>query len=104
MKLRVDDTVLITRGKDRGKTGQIQQIFAKQQKVLVEGVNVVQRHTKPTGSVRQAGIIQKELPISVANVRLICVCAHNRPVRVGYAKLADGAKARVCKECKEVIE
>ena len=103
MKLRVDDTVLITRGRDRGKTGQIQQVYFKQNKVLVEGVNVVQRHTKATGNVRQAGIVQKELPVPMANVRLICPHS-NKPTRVGYAKLADGAKARVCKECKEVIE
>ncbi|MCY4530148.1 MAG: 50S ribosomal protein L24 [Chloroflexi bacterium] len=103
MRLRVDDTVLITRGKDRGKTGQIQQIFEKQNKVLVEGINVVSRHTKATGNIRQAGIVQKELPVPVANVRLICPHS-SKPVRVGYTRLADGAKARVCKECKEVIE
>ena len=103
MKLRVDDTGLITRGRDRGKTGQIQQVFAKQDKVLVEGVNVVQRHTKATGNIRQAGIVQKELPVPIGNVRLICPHS-NKPTRVGYTKLADGAKARVCKECKEVIE
>lgn len=103
MKLRVDDTVLITRGKDRGKTGQIQQVFSKQNRVLVEGINVVQRHTKATGSIRQAGIVQKELPIPMANVRLICPHS-NKATRVGYTTLADGGKARICKECKEVIE
>ncbi len=103
MRLRVDDTVLITRGRDRGKTGQVQQVFAKQDKVLVEGVNVVQRHTKATGNIRQAGIVQKELPVPIANVRLICPHS-SKPTRVGYTRLADGAKARVCKECKEVIE
>ena len=103
MKLRVDDMVLITRGRDRGKTGQVQRIFAKQDKVLVEGINVVSRHTKATGNIRQAGIVQKELPIPVANVRLICPHT-NKPTRVGYAKLADGAKARVSKVSKEVIE
>ena len=103
MRLRVDDTVLITRGRDRGKTGQIQQVFEKQKRVLVEGVNVVQRHTKATGNIRQAGIVQKELPVPIANVRLICPHS-NKPTRVGYTKLADGAKARICKECKEVIE
>ena len=103
MRLRVNDTVLITRGRDRGKTGQIQQVFEKQNKVLVEGVNVVQRHTKATGNIRQAGIVQKELPIPVANVRLICPHT-NKPTRVGYTKLADGAKARISKVSKEVIE
>lgn len=103
MKLRVDDMVLITRGRDRGKTGQIQQVFADQKKVLVEGINVVSRHTKATGNIRQAGIVQKELPIPEANVRLICPHS-NKATRVGFTVLADGAKARICKECKEVIE
>ena len=103
MKLRVDDIVLIKRGRDRGKSGQIQQVFKKQKKVLVEGVNVVQRHTKATGNIRQAGIVQKELPIPMANVCLICPHS-NKATRVGFTVLADGAKARVCKECKEVIE
>lgn len=103
MKLRVDDMVLITRGRDRGKTGQIQAVFAKQRKVLVEGINVVHRHTKATPGIRQAGIVQKELPVPIANVRLICPHT-NKATRVGFTVLADGAKARICKDCKEVIE
>ncbi len=103
MKLRENDNVLITKGRDRGKTGSIQQIFPKAEKVLVEGINVVSRHTKASGNVRQAGIVQKELPIPAANVML--VCPHTgTPTRVGSRRLADGTKARICKECKEVIE
>lgn len=103
MKLRENDTVLINKGRDRGKTGSIQQLFPKDNKVLVEGINVVFRHTKATGSVRQAGIVQKELPIPVANVMLVCPHT-STPTRVGSRRLADGTKARICKECKEVIE
>lgn len=103
MKLRVDDMVLVTRGRDRGKTGQVHQVFTKENKVLVEGINVVQRHTKGTPNVRQAGIVQKEMPVPVANVRLICPHT-NKASRVGFTRLADGSKARVCKDCKEVIE
>ena len=91
--------------RDRGKVGRIQQIFPKHDKVLVEGVNIVLRHTKSTGQARQAGIIQKELPMSAANVML--VCAHcGRPTRVGFQTLADGTKARMCgnASCREVIE
>ena len=103
MKLRVEDMVLVTRGRDRGKTGQVHQIFTKENKVLVEGINVVQRHTKGTANVRQAGIVQKEMPVPVANVRLICPHT-NTATRVGFTRLADGSKARVCKDCREVID
>ena len=103
MKLRANDMVLVIKGRDRGKQARIQQTLPKDNKVLVEGVNVVSRHTKPTGTIRQAGIIQKELPIQVANVMLICTYC-NRPTRLTSMILADGTKARVCNKCKEVIE
>ena len=103
MKLRANDTVLVVKGRDRGKQGRITQTFPKDNRVLVEGVNVVKRHAKSTGTARQAGIIQKELPVRVANVVLMCTQC-NRPARVGSTVLADGKKARVCKQCQEVIE
>jgi large subunit ribosomal protein L24 len=103
VKLRRNDNVLVLKGRDRGKRGQIQQTFPKDDKVLVEGMNVVLRHQKATGTTRQAGIIQKELPLRASNVMLIC--AHcNRPTRVKFSRLADGTKARFCNQCQEVIE
>ena len=103
MRLHSDDTVLVVKGRDRGKQGRIQQVFPHKEKVLVEGVNVVMRHQKATGGVRQAGIIQKELPVPISNVRLICTHC-SRTTRIGYRVLADGTKARICKKCQEVIE
>lgn len=103
MRLRSEDTVLVIKGRDRGKQGRIQQVFPHQGRVLVEGVNIVKKHTKASGAVRQAGIIQKELPMPAANVMLIC--AHcNRPTRIGIKVLADATKARTCTRCQEVIE
>jgi len=103
MRLRTDDTVMIVKGRDRGKQGRVQQILVDREAVVVEGVNVVFRHMKAQPGVRQAGIIQKEMPIRVSNVVLICTNC-TRPSRVGYTRLPDGTKARVCKSCKEVIE
>ena len=103
MRLHSDDNVLVIKGKDRGKQGRIQQVYLRENKVLVEGVNVVLRHTKPTGRVRQGGIIQKELPIQVSNVVLVCTHC-SRPTRIGTRVLTDGTKARICKKCQEVIE
>lgn len=103
MKLRPDDNVLVIKGRDRGKTGRIQQVFPKRGLALVEGVNIVMRHTKPSQGVRQGGIIQKEMPVRINNLMLICP-ATNQPTRVKYTRLADGVKARVSQKSGEVIE
>ena len=103
MRLRSDDTVMVIKGRDRGKQGRVQRVLPNTTQVLVEGVNLVFRHMKPQPGVRQSGIIQKEMPINVANVVLICTRC-TRPSRVGYRTLVDGTKARVCKSCQEVIE
>ncbi len=103
MRFRSDDNVLIIKGRDRGKQGRIQKIHVSKNKVLVEGVNIVKKHQKPAQGVRQGGIIQKELPIPIANVMLVCTQC-NKPTRIGYQFLADGTKARVCRLCEEVIE
>ena len=103
MRLRRDDTVLIIKGRDQGKSGRVTKTFPKENKVLVEGINVVLRHAKATPGVRQAGIIQKELPIQASNV--MPMCSHcNNPTRVRTRILADGTKARVCARCEEVFE
>lgn len=103
MRFRSDDNVLVIKGRDRGKQGRIQKIHRSNNKVLVDGVNIVKKHQKPAQGVRQGGIIQKELPIPVANVMLVCTQC-NKPTRIGYQFLADGSKARVCRLCEEVIE
>lgn len=103
MRLRSEDTVLVIKGRDRGKQGRIQQVFPQKGKVLVEGINIVKKHTRATGGVRQAGIIQKELPMQAANVMLICTHC-SRPTRIGVRVLADATKARMCTRCQEVIE
>lgn len=103
MKLHSNDNVMVIKGRDRGKQGRVTQVFNKENKVMVEGMNTVTRHAKATGGVRQGGIIQKEMPMRVSNVMLVCP-ACLKPTRIGYRVLADGTKARVCKRCEEVIE
>ena len=103
MKIRVDDTVLVVKGRDRGKQGKVVRAFPDTGRVQVEGVNVVRRHTKASATVRQAGIIDKELPLRVENVVLVCPTC-NAPCKIGRSILADDSKARVCKTCSEVIE
>ena len=81
MKIKKDDIVVVIAGKDKGKKGKVHQSLHGEQRVMVEGVNMVKRHTKPRGTVRQAGIIEREAPINISNVMLQCPKC-NRPTRV----------------------
>jgi large subunit ribosomal protein L24 len=103
MKIRKNDTVLVIAGKDRGKKGKVRFAYPKEERILVEGINFVKKHSRAQGAVRQAGIIEREAPIRVSNVMLLCSKC-NHPARVGFRFLADGKKVRVCRSCGEVID
>jgi large subunit ribosomal protein L24 len=103
MKIRKNDTVLVIVGKDRGKKGKVRKSLPEKNKVIVEGINMVKRHSRASGAARQAGIIELEAPLDVSNVMLICSKC-NKPARVGFRFLGDGKKARICRSCYEVID
>ena len=103
MKVRKNDTVLVIAGKDKGKKGKVRFAYPKDERVVVEGVNFIKRHVRAAREVRQAGIIEREAPIHVSNVMLLCSKC-NRPARVGFRFLQDGRKVRVCRSCGEVID
>ena len=103
MKIRKNDTVLVITGKDKGKKGKVRFAYPKKERILVEGINFIKRHTRATGQVRQAGIIEREAPIHVSNVMLLCnKCNH--PTRAGFHTLEDGRRVRICRSCGEVID
>ena len=97
------DTVIVIAGKDRGKKGKILRVFPAKGRVLVEGINMVKRHTRPTQKVQQGGIISKEAPLDASNVQLVCGSC-GRPTRTGKKTLADGRRVRFCKNCGEVVD
>jgi large subunit ribosomal protein L24 len=103
MNIRKNDNVLIIAGKDRGKTGRVRFAYPKKERLLVEGINFVKKHSRARGAVRQAGIIEREAPIHVSDVMLICNKC-NKPARVGSRFLADGRKVRFCRSCGEVLD
>jgi len=103
MKIRKNDTVLVIAGKDKGKKGKVRFAYPKDERILVEGINMVKRHTRARGRVRQAGIIEREEPVNVSNVMLLCNRC-NHPTRIGFQILADGRKTRICRSCREVID
>lgn len=97
MKIRKGDTVQILTGKDRGKEGEVLTALPRARKVIVTGVNIAKKHQKPRSATMQGGIIDKDMPVPVANVALICPdCG---PTRVGYRFESDGTKVRICKKC-----
>ena len=103
MKIRKNDNVIIMAGKDRGKKGKVRRAFPKEDRVVVEGLNMVKRHSRARRAARQAGIIELEAPIHVSNVMLVCEKC-GKPTRIGFRFLADGKRMRVCNSCQEVID
>lgn len=93
MKIKKGDTIIVTAGKDKGKTGTVVRAFPKKSEVLVEGVNVVTRHKKSTRRGQQGQIVTKPMPISVSNVA-IKDAKSGKPVRVGYMVEGEGEKAK----------
>jgi large subunit ribosomal protein L24 len=103
MKIRKNDTVLVIAGRDKGKKGKVRVSILKKERLLVDGINMIKKHARPTGQARQAGIIEREASIHVSSVMLLCEKC-NKPARVGRRLLADGKKVRFCKACGEVVD
>lgn len=103
LHVKKGDTVLVITGKDRGRKGKVLSVHRDANRVLVEGINMVKRHTRPTQKVMQGGIIDQEAPIHASNVILVCPKC-KQPGRTGRTRLEDGRSVRQCKKCGEVID
>ncbi len=101
--IRRDDTVVVISGKEKGKKGKILKVLLEDSRVIVEKLNMVKRHAKPSRSSPQGGIVQKEAGLHVSNVMFYCTkCA--KAVRLGSKVLKDGKKVRVCRKCNEMVD
>lgn len=103
LQLRKDDSVIVVCGKERKKTGKILKILIDQNRALVEKLNMVKRHGRPTKANPQGGIIEKEASIHLSNLMFYCPKC-SKGVRLGSKILKDGKKVRVCKKCGEVLD
>jgi len=101
--LKVNDQVEVKIGKDKGRVGKILKVYKKSDKVLVERINMIKRHTKARAAGQEGQIVEKEAPIHVSNLMLVCPKCTNT-VRVAKKTLDDGSKVRVCKKCSESVE
>lgn len=102
LKIRKDDQIMVVAGKEKGKTGKVIRVVPEKEKVYIEKLNMVKRHQKPSAKYKHGGIIEKEAPIAVSNVMILCAKCKG-PVRIGRKLLEDKTKVRVCKKCGEVI-
>ena len=103
MQVKSGDTVVITAGKDKGKKGKVLRTLADENRVIVEGINMITKHKKPQGAKSPGGIIKMEGPINASNVMYYCD-KDKTGVRVGMKFLTDGSKVRICKKCGEVLD
>lgn len=103
VRIRPNDLIAVTAGKDRGRQGRVMRVLPKEEKVIVEGINFVTRHIGHRQNVRQSGRTQQEAPLHISNVKIVCPGC-NKPSKLGSRILEDGSKVRVCKACNEVLE
>jgi len=103
MKIRKGDTVVIIAGKDKGKRGKVRRAWPDEERVTVDGLNMIKRHSRARRAARQAGIIELEAPVHVSNVMLVCEKC-GKPTRVNFRFLDDGKKVRICNSCQEMID
>jgi large subunit ribosomal protein L24 len=103
IRLKKDDKVKVVTGKDKGKIGKVLKIDRDHGRVLVENINIIKRHSRPSAQNRQGGIIEREAFVHISNVMLMCSKCME-PVRVGAKVLEDGKKVRVCKHCNEILD
>jgi len=100
-KIKRDDLVEVRKGRERGKRGKVRQVLTDRDRAIIADVNLMKKHVKPGSQARQAGIIDIEVPVPLANLKLVCdKCG--KPTRVGFRFLDDGTKARYCKTCGEL--
>ncbi|MDH4161073.1 MAG: 50S ribosomal protein L24 [Nitrospirota bacterium] len=103
MQIKKNDTVLVTAGKEKGKRGRVIAVYPSNNRVLIEKLNMIKRHTKPNQQLKQGGIVERESPISAANVRLICNKC-DKPTSISRKTQGDGTRARVCKACEATLD
>jgi len=101
--IKKNDTVAVICGDEKGKRGRVLAVYPREGRLLIERLNIIKRHMKPSRKYTQGGIIEREAPIHRSNVMLVCPKC-DKPTKIGQRILEDGTKVRVCKKCKEVLD
>ena len=101
--VKKNDLVMVTTGKEKGKSGRVLKVFPEKEKALIEKINFVKRHSRPHGRQKQGGILEKEAPLALSNVMLLCEKC-NKPVRIGHRIVEKDKKTRFCRKCGEIFD
>ena len=101
-RIKKNDTVKLLAGKDKGKSGKVIFVYPKIDRALIQGLNLVKKHARRTKEDQQGGIIQKESPVNLSNLMVVCQKC-GKSAKVSFNTLSDGTKVRICKKCKELI-
>lgn len=101
--IKKNDVVMVTKGKEKGKSGKVLRVCPEKGNAIVEKLNFIKRHAKPSQQMRQGGIIEKEAPLTVSNLMILCPKC-NKPVRTGRKRLEDGKNVRVCRKCGDILD
>lgn len=101
--IRKEDNVYVITGKEKGKKGRVLAVNNDKKNILIEKVNIIKKHMKPNKKYAQGGIIEKEAPIHISNVLLVCPKC-DKLTKVGVTGIEGGKKHRICRKCKEVID
>lgn len=103
MQIKKNDNIIVTSGKEKGKKGRVIAVYPSTNRILIEKLNMIKRHTRPNQQLKQGGILERESPIAVSNVKLICTKCDNA-TSVSRKAQGDGKRARVCRSCNEAID
>jgi large subunit ribosomal protein L24 len=103
LRIKKGDSAIVLSGKNKGKSGRVLSVKPHDDKLIIEGVNIVKKHMKPSKKYSQGGIIEKEAPLHFSKIMLVCPKC-SKPTRIAHVILEDGKKLRTCKKCKEVME
>jgi len=103
MNIKQDDTALVIAGKDRGKRGRVREVYPADNKVIIEGVNIVKKHTRGRMGARQAGIVEQEARMDAGKVMVVCPNC-NRATRIGHTYLPNAQKVRQCRHCGQPFD
>jgi len=103
MQIRKNDNVVVTAVKEKGKKGRVIAVYPRTNRLLIEKLNMIKRHTRPNQQLRQGGIVERESPLSAANVRLICSKC-DKPTTISRQAQGDGPRVRVCRECNATLD
>jgi len=101
--IRKNDNIIVIAGKEKGKKGRVLAVYPDKGRVIVEKLNIIKKHQRPTQKQKQGGIVDKEAPIHVSNIMLLCGRC-DKPTRVSYNILETGKRVRMCKKCGEAID